>query len=71
MFMGTFIGTTLQWFSGILDGQITFFPQFSRMFKEQFSVNKIKPIRLYDIFGVRQREGEGLKIIWIGFVRSQ
>jgi len=49
MFMGTFTGTTLQWFSGISDGQITFFPQFFRMFREQFSVNKVKPLRLYDI----------------------
>jgi len=29
MLMGTFIGTTLQWFSGIPVGHITSFPQFS------------------------------------------
>jgi len=40
MFMSTFTGTTLQWFSGISDGHMTSFPQFSRMFKEQFSMNK-------------------------------
>jgi len=34
MFMHTFTGTTLQWFSGILNGHITYFPEFSRMFKE-------------------------------------
>ena len=61
MFMGTFTGTTLQWFSGIPDGQITSFSQFSRMFREQFSINKVKPPRLYDLFCVRKREGEPLK----------
>jgi len=61
MFMGTFTGTTLQWFSGIPGGHITFFSQFSMMFREQFSTNKVKPPRIYDLFGVRQREGEPLK----------
>jgi len=61
MFMGNFIGKTLQWFSGIPDGQITSFPQFSKMFREQFPVNKVKPPRLYDLFSVRQREGETRK----------
>jgi len=55
--MGTFTGTTLQWFSGIPDGQIIFFPQISRMFREQYAINKV----LYDIFNVKQREGEALK----------
>jgi len=43
MFMGTFTRTTLQWFSGILNSHITSFPQFSRMFKEHFSANKVNP----------------------------
>ena len=46
MFMGTFTGTTLQWFSGIPDGQITSFPR--------FSINKVKPPRLYELFSVRE-----------------
>jgi len=33
MLMGTFTRKILQWFSGIPDGHITSFPQFSRMFK--------------------------------------
>ena len=61
MFMGSFNGTTLQWFSGIPDGQITSFSKFSKMFREHFSVNKVKSSRMYDIFGVRQKEGESLK----------
>jgi len=31
------------------------------MFSEQFSTNKVKPPRIYDLFGVRQRDGESLK----------
>jgi len=61
MLMGTFTGITLQWFSGILDGQITSFSQFSMMFRESFSANKVKPLRIYDLFGVKQWEGESLK----------
>jgi len=34
MLMGTFTGTTLQWFSGIRDGHITSFPQSSMLFRE-------------------------------------
>jgi len=34
MLMGKFTGKTLQWFKGILDGHITSFPKFSKMFKE-------------------------------------
>jgi len=59
--MSTFTGTTLQWFSGLLDGHITSFVQFSKLFREQFSVNQIKPPMLYDLFNVRQREGESSK----------
>jgi len=33
MLMGTFTGTTLQWFRGIPVGHITSFPQFSRLFR--------------------------------------
>jgi len=53
MSMGTFTGTTLQWLSRIPDAQITSFPQFSRMFREQFSINKVKPLRLYDLFNIK------------------
>jgi len=53
IFMGTFTCTSLQWFSGILDGQIISFSQFSTMFREQFSANKVKCPRTYDLIGVR------------------
>jgi len=61
MFMSTFIGTTLQWLSGLLDGHITSFAQISRLFRKKFSVKKVKPPKLYDLFNVRQREEELLK----------
>jgi len=39
MFMGTFSGTTLQWFVDLPDGHITSFDHFSELFREQFIIN--------------------------------
>jgi len=39
MFMSTFTGTSLQWFSGLPDGHITSFAQFPIFFREHLSVN--------------------------------
>jgi len=61
MFMGTFTGTTLQWFIGFPNGHITFFDQFSRLFREQFIVNQVQWLVPFDLFGVKQRQGEPLK----------
>jgi len=61
MFRGTFTGTTIQWFSGLSDDHITSFAQFAKLFREQFYANRVKPPVLYDLFNVRQREGETLK----------
>jgi len=61
MFMITFTGTTLQWFSGLPDGHVTSFVQFVRLFREQFTANQVTPSVLYDLFTVRKREGETLK----------
>ena len=61
MFMSTFTGTTIQWFSGLPNGHIISFAQFAKPFKEQFYTNRVKPPVLYDLFNVRQREGESLK----------
>jgi len=75
MFMSTFTGTTLQWVSGLPDGHITSFAQFSRLFREQFSINQVKPPKLYDLFDVWQREEEPLKDylnrFWALMVRLQ
>jgi len=61
MFMGTFTSTTLQWFSGLPDSHITSSDQFSKLFREQFSVNQTKPPFSFDLFNVKQRQGESLK----------
>jgi len=61
MFMCIFTSTTIQWFVGLPDGHITFFNQFSRLFKEQFIVNQAQPPVCFDLFGVKQRQGEPLK----------
>jgi len=61
MFMGTFTGTTLQWFVGLLDGHIPSFNQFFGLFREQFIVNQAQPPVPFDLFGVKQRQGEFLK----------
>jgi len=37
------------------------FLSFSMMFREQFSASKVKPSRMYDLFGMRQREGDSLR----------
>ena len=59
--MGTFTGTTLRWFIGLLDGHITLFDQFSSLFREQFIVNQaLSPIP-FDLFEIKQRQGEPLK----------
>ena len=59
--MGTFTGTTIQWFSGLPDGHISSFAQFAKLFREQFHANRVKPLVLYDLFNVHHREGETLK----------
>jgi len=61
MFMGTFTGTTLQWFSVLPDDHITSFDQFYELFREQFSVNQTKPPISFDLFSVKQRQRESLK----------
>jgi len=75
MFMGTFTGTAMQWFSGLPDGHITSFAQFAKLFREQFYANQVKPPELYDLFNVRQKEGETLKVylnrFWALTVRLQ
>jgi len=61
IFMGTFTSTTLQWFVGLPDGHITSFDQFSGLFREQFIFNQAQPPVSFDLFGIKQRQGEALK----------
>ena len=61
MFMGTFIGMTLQWFVGLPDGYITSFDQFSGLFREQFIFNQAQLPISFDFFGINQRQGKPMK----------
>jgi len=58
MLMSTLSGATLEWFVSLLDGHITNFDQFAALFTEQYLINKA-PTRLsYDVFDVKQYQGD-------------
>jgi len=61
MFMGTFTGTTLQWFSGLPDGHIISFNHYFELLREQCIVNHARQPVSFDLFGVKQKQGECLK----------
>ena len=61
LFMSTLSCTTLDWFVSLPDGHITSFDKFSTLFREQYIVNRAPPPVSYDLFDVRQYEGESLK----------
>jgi len=54
VFMSILSGTTLDWFVSLPTGHITTFQQFSKIFVEQYIVNKAPPLVSYDLFDVRQ-----------------
>ena len=54
VFMSTLSRTALDWFVSIPTGHITTFQQFSKMFVEQYIVNKAPPLVSYDLFDIRQ-----------------
>jgi len=61
MLMSTLSGATLEWFINLPDEHITSFDQFATLFGEQYLVNKA-PTRLsYDVFDVKQYQGESMK----------
>ena len=53
LFMGTFSGTTLDWFISLPDRHIISFDQFSTLFREQFIVNRAPPLVSFDLFNVK------------------
>jgi len=61
LFMRTFSGITLDSFISLPNGHITSFYQFSNLFREQFIVNQIPPPISFDLFDVKQYQGEPLK----------
>ena len=61
MFMSTLSGIAMEWFVSLPEGHITSFPQFSKLFTEQYIFNKAPAVVSYDLFDVRQYQGESLK----------
>ena len=61
LFMSTLAGTALYWFISIPDGHVTSFTQLSKLFREQYIANWSPPPISYDLFNVRQYQGESLK----------
>jgi len=61
MLMSTLSGAMLVWFVSLPDGHITNFDQFATLLREQYLMNKA-PARLsYDVFDVKQYQGESMK----------
>ncbi|XP_068498458.1 uncharacterized protein [Phaseolus vulgaris] len=61
LFMSTLVGTAMDWFISLPDGHVTSFPQLMKLFREQYIVNRAPPSISYDLFDVRQYQGESLK----------
>ena len=61
MFVSTLQGTVLEWFVSLPTGHITNFQQFSKIFVEQYIMNKAPPRVSYDLFDIRQYQGESLR----------
>jgi len=61
LFMSTLVGTMMDWFISLPNGHVTSFVLLSKLFKEQYIVNRAPPPISYDLFDVRQYHGESLK----------
>jgi len=61
LFMSTLVGTMMEWFISLPDGHVTSFAQLSKLFREQYIANRALPPKSYDLFDVRQYQGETLK----------
>jgi len=61
LLMSTLAGATLEWFVSLPDGNITTFDQFTMLFREQYLVNRASTRIFYDVFDIKQYQGESLK----------
>ena len=61
LFMSMLMGTAMEWFISLPNGHITSFTQLSKLFREQYIANRAPPPSSYDLFDVRQYQGETLK----------
>jgi len=61
LFMSTLAGRAMEWFMSLPYGRVTSFPQLTKLFKAQYLVNRAPPSVSYDLFDVKQYQGESLK----------
>jgi len=61
LFMSTLTGMAMDWFISLPKGHITSFAQLSQLFREQYLANRAPPPVSYDLFDVKQYQGETLK----------
>jgi len=61
LFMSTLTGMAMDWFISLPNGHITSFQQLLRFFREQYLANRALPLVSYDLFDVKQYQGETLK----------
>jgi len=61
LFMSTLTGMAMDWFISLPDGHITSFAALSQLFREQYIANRPPPAVSYDLFDVKQYQGETLK----------
>ena len=61
LFMSTLTGMAMDWFISLPDGHVTSFAQLSQLFREQYIANRAPPPVSYDLFDVKQYQGEMLK----------
>jgi len=61
LFMSILTGMAMDWFVSLPEGHITSFTQLSPLFREQYLANRAPPPVSYDLFYVKQYQGETLK----------
>jgi len=61
LFMSTLTGMAMDWFISLPEGYITSFAKLSRLFREQYLANRAPAPVSYDLFDVKQYQGETLK----------
>jgi len=61
LFMSTLVRTAMDWFINLPDGHVTSFPQLTKLFRAQYIANQAPPPISYDLFDIRQYQGDSLK----------
>ena len=61
LFMSTLTRMAMDWFISLLEGHVTSFAQLSKLFRERYLANRTPAPVSYDLFDVKQFQGETLK----------